>query len=73
MDLILYNPLSNNKKSNIQTNKLIRKYKKNKTPFRLKNILKIQNIKEYLATKLNKEQVKAALHTSTSSLILAGA
>jgi DNA helicase-2/ATP-dependent DNA helicase PcrA len=33
----------------------------------------MQNIKEYLATKLNDEQVKAALHTSTSSLILAGA
>lgn len=33
----------------------------------------MQNIKEYLATKLNEEQVKAALHTSTSSLILAWA
>ena len=33
----------------------------------------MQNIKEYLATKLNEEQVKAALHTETSSLILAGA
>ena len=31
----------------------------------------MQNIKQYLATKLNEEQVKAALHTSTSSLILA--
>jgi diacylglycerol kinase family enzyme len=57
MDLILYNPLSNNKKSNIQTNKLIRKYKKNKTPFRLKNILKIQNIKEYLDTKKDIDKV----------------
>ncbi|HRX63928.1 MAG TPA: 3'-5' exonuclease [Candidatus Absconditabacterales bacterium] len=33
----------------------------------------MQNIKEYLATKLNEEQLKAALHTDTSSLILAGA
>lgn len=31
------------------------------------------NIKEYLASKLNDEQLQAALHTSTSSLILAGA
>jgi len=33
----------------------------------------MQNIREYLATKLNEEQLKAALHTDTSSLILAGA
>ena len=31
------------------------------------------NIQEYLASKLNEEQCKAALHTETSSLILAGA
>jgi DNA helicase-2/ATP-dependent DNA helicase PcrA len=31
------------------------------------------NIQEYLASKLNEEQCKAALHTDTSSLILAGA
>ena len=31
------------------------------------------DIKEYLASKLNDEQLKAALHTTTSSLILAGA
>lgn len=28
---------------------------------------------DYLSTKLNKEQYKAAIHTDTSSLILAGA
>lgn len=33
----------------------------------------MHNIKEYLAGKLNDEQLKAALHTETSSLILAGA
>lgn len=31
------------------------------------------DIKEYLASKLNDEQLQAALHTTTSSLILAGA
>ncbi len=31
------------------------------------------NIKEYIATQLNEEQTKAALHTDTSSLIIAGA
>lgn len=33
----------------------------------------MQNVKEYLAWKLNEEQLKAALHTDSSSLILAGA
>ena len=33
----------------------------------------MQHIKDYLATKLNEEQTKAALHVETSSLILAGA
>ncbi|MCK9467218.1 MAG: UvrD-helicase domain-containing protein [Candidatus Absconditabacterales bacterium] len=33
----------------------------------------MQNVKEYLAGKLNEEQLKAALHTDSSSLILAGA
>jgi superfamily I DNA/RNA helicase len=31
------------------------------------------NIKEYIETKLNEEQTKAALHTDTPSLIIAGA
>ncbi len=33
----------------------------------------MQKVREYLAGKLNEEQLKAALHTETSSLILAGA
>ena len=48
MDLILYNPLSKNTKSNIQTHKLIRHYKKNNLPFRLKSIVKIKDVKQYL-------------------------
>ena len=51
MDLILYNPLSNNSKSGIQTHKLIRYYKKNNIPFRLKSIVKIKDIKSYLEGK----------------------
>jgi hypothetical protein len=31
------------------------------------------DIKEYIAGQLNEEQMKAALHTNTSSLIIAGA
>ncbi len=51
MDLILYNPLSKNAKSNIQTHKLVRYYKKNRIPFRLKSILKITDIEDYLLDK----------------------
>lgn len=51
MDLILYNPLSKNSKSNIQTNKLVRHYKKNNIPFRLKSIVKIKDIETYLESK----------------------
>ena len=57
MDLILYNPLSKNSKSNVQTHKLVRKYKMNKTPFRLKSILKIDDIKEYLDNKKEIDKV----------------
>lgn len=57
MDLILYNPLSKNSKSNVQTHKLVRQYKKNKTPFRLKSILKIADIKEYLDNKKEIDKV----------------
>lgn len=48
MDLILYNPKSKNSKANIQTHKLIKKYKLEKKPFRLKSILKIHDTKKYL-------------------------
>ena len=51
MDLILYNPLSKNNKGNVQTHKLIRQYKKNNIPFRLKSIVKIADMKEYLEKK----------------------
>ncbi len=57
MDLILYNPLSKNSKSNVQTHKLVRQYKTNKIPFRLKSILKIDDIKEYLDNKKEIDKV----------------
>ena len=57
MDLILYNPLSKNSKSNVQTHKLVRQYKINKIPFRLKSILKINDIKEYLNKKKEIDKV----------------
>ena len=48
MDLILYNPKSKNSHGNIQTHKLIKAYKTAKKPFRLKSILKIDDIPLYL-------------------------
>jgi len=51
MDLILYNPLSKNSKSNVYTHKLIQYYKKNKIPFRIKSILKIDDIRVFLEKK----------------------
>lgn len=57
MDLILYNPLSKNSKSNIQTHKLVRYYKKNSIPFRLKSILKIDDMREFLEQKKEFEKV----------------
>ena len=48
MDLILYNPKSKNSKGNVQTHKLVRYYKKHKIPFRLKSILKIDDMKTYV-------------------------
>ncbi len=57
MDLILYNPLSKNNKGNVQTNKLVRYYKKNNIPFRLKSIVKISDMKEFLEKKRNYDKV----------------
>lgn len=57
MDLILYNPLSKNSKSNIQTHKLIKHYKMNNIPFRLKSILKIEDIVVYLEDKKHIDNV----------------
>jgi len=57
VDLILYNPLSKNNKSNIQTHKLIRYYKKNNIPFRLKSIIKVKDIELFLEEKSNHENI----------------
>lgn len=57
MDLILYNPLSKNSKGNVQTHKLVRYYKKNNIPFRLKSILKIADMKGFLEEKQEYEKV----------------
>lgn len=53
MDLIIYNPLSKNAKSNVYTHKLVRKYKKSGKPFRLRSVLKIEDIRLYLEEKLH--------------------
>ena len=57
MDLILYNPKSKNSKANVQTHKLVRTYKKEGKPFRLKSILKIHDIKEYLDKRQHYEKI----------------
>lgn len=57
MDLLLYNPLSKNSKSNILTHKLVRYYKKNNIPFRLKSILKIQDIQVFLEEKAHIDNI----------------
>ena len=57
MDLILYNPKSKNSRGNIQTHRLVRKYKLEGKPFRLKSILKIKDIKQYLESRKNFEKV----------------
>lgn len=57
MDLILYNPKSKNSKASVQTHKLVKKYKKEGIPFRLKSILKIDDLKEYLSSRKDFEKV----------------
>ena len=57
MDLILYNPKSKNSHGNIQTHRLVKKYKKAKKPFRLKSILKIEDITSYLDDHPNLEKI----------------
>ena len=57
MDLILYNPKSKNSRSNVQTHRLVRYYKRNHIPFRLKSILKINDIKKFLNEKTLADQV----------------
>ncbi len=48
MTIILYNPLSKNRKSKRATKKLVDYYKKHKLPFRVKSLLKIQDLEDYL-------------------------
>lgn len=57
MDLILYNPKTKNSRGNIQTHKLIKKYKKNNVPFRLKSILKVNDLKTYLKENQHFEKI----------------
>ena len=57
MDLILYNPKSKNSRANIQTHKLVKLYKSNKQPFRLKSILKIKDISQYMSENTQYEKV----------------
>ena len=57
MDLIIYNPLSKNAKSNVYTHKLVKKYKKQGIPFRLRSILKIDDIRKYLEEKIHIDNV----------------
>lgn len=57
MDLILYNPKSKNSRGNVQTNKLIKKYKKANIPFRLKSILKVNDLRPYLMENPHFEKV----------------
>lgn len=48
MDLILYNPKSRSSKGNVQTHKLIQKYKRDGIPFRLKSILKVKDLSKFI-------------------------
>jgi diacylglycerol kinase family enzyme len=57
MDLILYNPKSKNSHGNVQTHKLIKKYKKTNTPFRLKSILKVKDLRAYLSDNPHFEKI----------------
>ena len=57
MDLIIYNPLSKNAKSNVYTHKLVKKYKREGKTFRLRSILKIADIRLYLEDKIHIDNV----------------
>lgn len=48
MFLIIHNPLSNNKKSKKTTNKMVKFFRRNKIPFRLRSTLKIDNLNAFL-------------------------
>ena len=57
MVIILHNPLSKNKKSKRATKKLVDHYKAHKTPFRLKSVLKIDDVNEYLTKRQDVEKI----------------
>lgn len=48
MTIILYNPLSKNRKSKRTVKKLVDYYKKHSLPFRIKSLLKIHDLEHYL-------------------------
>lgn len=48
MTIILYNPLSKNRKSKRATKKLVDYYRKHNLPFRVKSLLKIHDLQTYL-------------------------
>lgn len=51
MFVILHNPLSKNKKSKRVTKKLVDYFKKHDIPFRVKSLLKIQDLTQYIEAK----------------------
>ncbi|MCF7926224.1 MAG: hypothetical protein K9L74_01435 [Candidatus Izimaplasma sp.] len=57
MDLILYNPKSKNSRGNIETHRLIRKYRKKNQPFRLKSVLKVEDLKKFLNDRPHLENI----------------
>jgi diacylglycerol kinase family enzyme len=48
MFLIIHNPLSSNKRSRHKTKRIVRLFKKTKTPFIIRSGLKIENLMDYL-------------------------
>ena len=48
MFLIVHNPLSNKRRSKFRTNRMVKFFKKNSIPFKLRSTLKINNLKKYL-------------------------
>lgn len=48
MFLIIHNPLSNNKRSKMKTNRIVKFFKRNAVPFMLRSTLKIENLNDFL-------------------------
>jgi diacylglycerol kinase family enzyme len=74
MDLILYNPKSKNSRGNVQTNRLIKKYKKRSVPFRLKSILKLPSLDLFLKEHKEFEKIillggDGTIHHLTNQLV----